>query len=204
MYTFGSHTSFFPHFQFCYLQYNAVYCYSIILGSPVKMFYRAGRVPEVRSVVSFILIVVSATQVWVSNHRDNSFLVMFCGTVKDTDPRYIYSSADLDNRIRCNTIKGRHEQINHQSCIHYYKPQQKQVFYCAVWYSRSVSSLSGGRVGRSCIQVGRTRNTLVNFTADLSAKLAISCASIPHLTTVVSYPHLEYHDLIHKEMNSRW
>jgi hypothetical protein len=163
-----------------------VYCYSIILGSPVKMFYRAGRVPEVRSVMSFLLIVVSATQVWVSNHGDNSFLVMFCGNVKDTDPRYFYSSADLDNRIRCNTVKSRHEQeiTSHVSITISFN--KKKSFYCTVWYSHSVSLLSGGRVGRSPIQVGRTRNTSVNFTADLSAKLAISCASIPHLTTVVS------------------
>ena len=81
---------------------------------------------------------------------------------------------------------------------------RKTRFYCAVWYSSSVSPSSGGRVGLSSIQVGRTRNTSVNFTADLSAKLAISCASIPHLTTVVSYPHLEYHDLIHQEMKNCW
>jgi len=109
MHTFGSYRSFLPHFQFYSRQYSAVYCYSIILVCPVKMFYRPGRVPEERSVVSFLLIVVSVTQVWISNNDDNSFLVMFHGTVRDTDPRYVYYSADLDSRIRCNTVQVRHE-----------------------------------------------------------------------------------------------
>ena len=101
------------------------------------MFYRTGRVPEVRSVVSFLLIVVSATQLGVSNHGYKSFLVMFCGTVKDTDPRYFYSSADLDNRIRRNTVKGRHEQeiTSHVSVtisINQKKKKQVCIVQCGI------------------------------------------------------------------------
>jgi hypothetical protein len=95
MYPFGCYMSFARQFNSIKTSTIHRYIYCIILSSPVGMFYQVCRVPEVRFVLSFLLIVVSAILLCVSSHDDNSFLVMFYRAMKDTDPCFFYSSNDL-------------------------------------------------------------------------------------------------------------